>query len=636
MARIGMLFPEQQMVTYGREAAKEAGLDVVYCGEITTADSVNEARAAVALGAEILIARGYQALLIKEYMNVPIVELRLTAQEIGLLLQQAKKLSTRRRPHIAIIGFANLLPDTSYMEQLFDVRLSVFFIEHGEDTASVLERMEEDRPDVVIGGMATCEAARQQGYTTVFYKSTNESILAAIQTAQRMSEALDTQKQSEVQMETVLDTSFNGIIRVNREGEIIVVNRIVENLIGKSNEEIQGKKLTGVLPQFDGDQIEQILSGETEQISTSIYIRNDAWMVLVSPIRIEESITGAIISFRRSSDISYYNRRTEKEMLLSGFVTNVTFADIETESPLMKQMLEDARAFSLSDRPISIQAADGMDPGRIAKAIHHNSSSTAGPFVSLDLQSVPEQEQMDVLFRRNLQGAENSRGTAGAILQANHGTVFLKGIEYLILPVQHQVARMLLPARMINTDAQRLDSANARLIVSSKKELKLLLQEGKLDPEFFYLVNALVLRYPTLNERKEDIRKLFEGYLRAYMKKYNKNMRLTSGGIDKLCELPWPGNELQMEIFTERLVLSARKRQIDEIVLQKLYDELYPAVKKVDGAPRLVIYRSEEGDRIRELLGKYAGNRQAVAEELGISTTTLWRHMKKYGIESYR
>ena len=72
---------------------------------------------------------------------------------------------------------------------------------------------------------------------------------------------------------------------------------------------------------------------------------------------------------------------------------------------------------------------------------------------------------------------------------------------------------------------------------------------------------------------------------------------------------------------------------MDEVQIQKLFERLYPNVAVVQGEEKLVIYRSPESERLEKLLEKYHGNRNAVAAELGISTTTLWRRMKKYGIE---
>ena len=87
-----MLLPEERMVEPARKIIEENHLDVVYLEAVHTVDAVNKARIAVETGAHILVARGYQAKLIKEYTNIPVVEIRFHAQEIGLLIQKVREL----------------------------------------------------------------------------------------------------------------------------------------------------------------------------------------------------------------------------------------------------------------------------------------------------------------------------------------------------------------------------------------------------------------------------------------------------------------------------------------------------------------------------------------------------------------
>lgn len=250
MVKIGMLLPEERMVEPARKIIEENHLDVVYLEAVHTVDAVNKARIAVEAGAHILVARGYQAKLIKEYTNIPVVEIRFHAQEIGLLIQKAKTILKKEHPHIALIAFENMLCDMSYMEQLFDIRLDVIYLKRIEEAESIIADFEE-RPDLIIGGEGTCRAAETMGYSTLFYQSTEESLKEALLAAKNASYAAESEKRNTAQFETVLDTSFNGIIKVNAEGKVIVVNKLVENLLGKNSEELVGKSLTEILPGID-------------------------------------------------------------------------------------------------------------------------------------------------------------------------------------------------------------------------------------------------------------------------------------------------------------------------------------------------------------------------------------------------
>lgn len=631
MVKIGMFLPEERMVEPARKIIEENHLDVVYLEAVHTVDAVNKARIAVEAGAHILVARGYQAKLIKEYTNIPVVEIRFHAQEIGLLIQKAKTILKKEHPHIALIAFENMLCDMSYMEQLFDIRLDVIYLKRIEEAESIIADFEE-RPDLIIGGEGTCRAAETMGYSTLFYQSTEESLKEALLAAKNASYAAESEKRNTAQFETVLDTSFNGIIKVNAEGKVIVVNKLVENLLGKNSEDLVGKSLTEILPGIDSLLIENILSGKSESYSTSVSVRKKTWMAMIAPIQYDNQITGAILSLQKLADNSA--KDIQGDMLLHGFAAQTRFEDIQTENTQMRRMLEIAKAYALSEHAVVIYGQAGTEDYLVAEAIHNNSIRKAGPYVSINMRGMDKEHQMEELFRREAGDTVAIYGAKGAMIKANHGTLFIKGLEHLTLRVQHQILRTMLSRAQMRTDAQPLDTLDVRIIGSSKINLKHLVEKGEFSEELYYMLQSLVLEIPSLNERPEDLRNCFDKELKIYKEKYNRPLSVTEGAYKKLQELKWTGNGIQLRSFCERLVLTAKKRMIDEVVLQNLYDELFPHVEESHGEKRILVYRSQETDELEELLERFHGNRKLVAEELGISTTTLWRRMKKYGIEA--
>ena len=120
-----------------------------------------------------MIARVYQAKLIQQYTNISVVEIRFHAQEIGLLLQKAKKTVKKEHPYIVLIAFKNMLCDLSYMEILFDVKFKVMYLEQIEEVELVLSDVTKDRPDIIIRGEATCRTAEILGYSKLFYQPTD-------------------------------------------------------------------------------------------------------------------------------------------------------------------------------------------------------------------------------------------------------------------------------------------------------------------------------------------------------------------------------------------------------------------------------------------------------------------------------
>lgn len=634
MVKIGMLLPEADMVPMAEKVVKDMNVEIACLKAISSVDVVNEARLAVEAGAKIVIARGYQAKMIKQYTNIPLIEMKLHAQEIGLLLQKAKLMVKKEHPVIALIAFDNMLCDVSYMEELFGVTLKVAVMKRSEETPGILDKMGAYHPDLVIGGKITCNVAERRGYPTLFYRATEESIKEALESARAMAFATEIEKQNTAQFETVLDTSFNGIVKVNMDGNIIVVNKLVEKLIGKEKEDVVGCTLAEVFPQIDMDLVGRILKGESENLSTSISLGNKAFMLLMAPIEYDEVINGAIITLHQIADGARGAKRESNKMLLHGFSAKTDFGSIYTENVSMKKVLEDAKTFALSESPILIYGQAGIEDYLIAEAVHNNSNRKAGPYVSINMRGMDKEHQMEELFRREPVESQRDMAGKGAMIKADHGTLFIKGMEHLTLRVQHQILRTMLSRAQMRTDAQPIDALDVRVIGSSKVDLKQMVQQGTFSEEFYYMLQGLTLKVPSLNQRVEDLRHYFDREIGRYSEMYNRHLKITDGGYQKLARLPWNGNTIQLKAFCERLVLSTEKRVVDEIVLQKLFEELYPEMKEIKGESRTVIYRSPESIELSEILERCHGNRNLAAKELGISTTTLWRRMKKYGVEA--
>lgn len=632
MMRIGMLLPEAGMMKTARKLMEDNKMDLAYLKAIHTVDTVNEARLAVEAGSDILIARGYQAMLIKEYTNIPLVEMHLHTQEIGLLIKKAKQMVRKEQPTIGLIAFDNMLRDLTHMEELFEVRLLVANLCRIEDVAQILAAMSEQEVDIIIGGEITCGAAEQMGYPTVFYQSTEESLTEAYQIAKSMAFAVEREKQNTAQFETLLDTSFNGIIKVNTDGKIIVINKMAEKLLGKKKEAVIGLPIKKIIPQIDTHFVNQILEGKKESCSTSISIQDKAWMLLAAPIQYDGFITGAILSLHKIANME--SKTAGGEMLLHGFSVRTNFQHIYTENKAMKRVLEQAKAYALSESPVLIYGLAGTEDDLLAEAIHNNSNRKAGPYVSINIRGIDREKQMEELFYRRAIEESVENAMKGAMIKANYGTLFLKGIEHLTLKVQHQILRTMRSKAMLRTDAQPIDALDVRIIGCAKTNLRHLVQKKRFSEELYYMLHGLTLTIPSLNQRPEDLLYCFDKEIRKFEDIYHRTLKITEGGYKKITSLPWNGNLIQVKAFCERLVLTAEKRTIDEGIIQKLHEELYPAVEQVGDTQRIVVYKSQESVELGKLLKKHQGNRGMVAKELGISTTTLWRRMKKYGLEA--
>ena len=174
-----------------------------------------------------------------------------------------------------------------------------------------------------------------------------------------------------------------------------------------------------------------------------------------------------------------------------------------------------------------------------------------------------------------------------------------------------------------------------QMMRKEERSLAELTREGRFSRELFFSVGGLAVEIPPLRERAEDLERQIDDSLRAMCDRYSRYHVLTAGARKALRAYSWPGNLAQVENFMERLVLTAEKRTIGEERVNDLLGELYP---NMDGEIRLAdAARGGRPDRqrlaLQMALEEWGGSREKAAQALGISKATLWRWMKKYGME---
>lgn len=286
--------------------------------------------------------------------------------------------------------------------------------------------------------------------------------------------------------------------------------------------------------------------------------------------------------------------------------------------------------YALSKKPVLIRGEEGTEKELIAQCIHNNSAYKAGPFVTVNCSGMTEQMQMDRIFGNP--ASEDGEIQKGALAIGDMGTVLISEVEKLSPVCQYRLYRAIRYEALIRNDLERSQMLDNRIIVTTAADLGQCVKEGCFREDLYYILNGLVLEIPPLRKRKEDIRALTEEFRAKFSRRYAKFPRIAQDAMEALLDFPWKGNLDQLESFCERMLLTANKKTITGDFVRFLLEELYPEAGQTREDGAVVVYRYPEAAELTALLEKHRGSRAAVAKELGISTTTLWRRMKKYGI----
>lgn len=301
----------------------------------------------------------------------------------------------------------------------------------------------------------------------------------------------------------------------------------------------------------------------------------------------------------------------------------------------MAECVRLAGLYAMSDQPVVISGETGTEKRLVAECIHNGSIRESGPFLDLSCGGLSGEEQGQLIF-----------GERGAALQAQGGTLLIHEADELTADNQYRLYQLIRFRFCHDFNTARTRNMNVRVMVTVRRPLAQLMMEGTMRRDLYYLLSGLELFVPPLRERKEDLQKLIDETIKTCCDRYSRYHVVTDGAKEVLMKYPWPGNRLQIESFCERLILTAGKRSIDELAVKRLLTELYleavnePGSHFENGSGDVVREErfpaaeyNEEAERIVECLKKYGGSREKTAARLGISKSTLWRHMKKYGID---
>ena len=630
MGKIVLLVPREEMLYLAHNILQEKKYAIAQMRVIQTENTVVEARNSIAAGADIIIARGLQASLIKQYTDVPVVEIVATAQEMALLVVKARQIVKKAKPIIAVVGFQNMFCDMTYFETIYDIKLRTYFAANGSGLKEKAMEAVEDGADLMIGGDIAVETAKEADIPSLFLSITEDSLRTAFSMAESLDFAMGAEKRSTAQIETLLDYSFNGVVNMDRKGVITTVNPVMRDILGADGEQVAGRHITQVFSDIDRDKLSQVLEGKEESYSSFMQAGKTSIFAILAPVRVGNETEGAILTCHKVKQQSRGERRPQRDGAnrVQGLIARRSFSSILQESGAMKECVHLARLYSQSEQPVLLLGETGTERRALAESIHNTGLCSEGPFLALSCAGLAREEQEEMLF-----------GNKGAVFLAEGGTLYLEDVETLSLKSQYGLYQ-LIRYKTGSRDFARTMGFHIRVIASSiltPEDLGNLAFSGGFRQDLYYLFTGLVLRVPPLRERPEDLEQAIRDTVREACDQYSRYHVVTQGGMQCLKAYPWQGNLLQLETFLKRLILTAEKRSIDEILVRKLLRELFPSSAPVrmmpDGQGIGGPVACEEERQIRLALTAQGGSRERAAACLGISKATLWRKMKKYNIE---
>jgi two-component system, NtrC family, response regulator HydG len=298
----------------------------------------------------------------------------------------------------------------------------------------------------------------------------------------------------------------------------------------------------------------------------------------------------------------------------------------------MRQVVELAKRIAKVDAPVLITGESGTGKERIARLVHRESSRSGGPFLAVNCGAITETLIESEFFghvRGAFTGANADR--IGLFEAANHGTLLLDEIGDISPGMQVKLLRVLQEREIRRIGENRSRSIDVRVLAATNRDLSQAITEGSFRQDLYYRLKVVELRVPTLRERKEDVLPLSRVMLaEAATRMSRKITGITSAAADQLLRYEWPGNVRELENVMERAVALASGSRIDLVDLPEEIRSTFPRPVLNEKSVRpLSAIEKEYILAVYELNGR---NQVKSAKQLQIGSATLYRKLKKYGV----
>lgn len=453
---------------------------------------------------------------------------------------------------------------------------------------------------------------------------------------------------------TIIESVQDGVIIVDPGGNIVAANTTALLMTGYSNKELEGQSCrilncTGcrIVGKGQGSEWCGLFSKGmirdkkcliTHKHNRSIQILKSATVFYGD----DGNIVGAVETLKDISD----NIRFQNELnsLKKAYLLDDGFHGLVGGSPVMQTLFELIESVSSSEIPVMILGESGTGKELVARAVHETGPRMHKPFIKVNCAALNESLLESELFghvKGAYTGAERDR--IGRFETAHGGSIFLDEIGDLPMSVQVKLLRVLEEKKIEKVGDNVSIDVDVRIITATNRNLEKLIKEKKFREDLFFRINVFPVRCPSLATRLEDIPLIVQHFVNVNSKKTGKNiLGLTPEAMGRMMAYGWPGNVREVRNTVDYAFVLCNGSSIgpehlpDRVTLcsdPEIPGERNSMDLPLQPAPAVPM---DERTQLIEALKKVGGNQSRAAEAIGVSRVTVWKRIKKFGIDLNR
>ena len=595
-------------------------------------ETVKCAQTLAAAGAEIIITRKGTRRIVEEVTNLKVVSLN---NSLSDYLWMLKERGLHTRGLIAFFSYDPMSSDILQMCEMLEVQTKNYIFKSFADCRGCVERALKDGAVFSVGGAWTDPWAKRLGLPHVIVENSVETILNALESATQLRRVQVEEAEKQCLFKTqsemyqaVLDFTHDAILAIDENGRIQVLNPPAERIMGCRAADSVGQPVEAVLP---NTLLPDVLESGEKQLDQIMQIHQTLCNTNRIPILVDGQRRGVVATFQDVKQLQNSEQKIRLKLHEKGLVAKYAFNDILGDSPAIRSTIQIARSYAASRASVLILGETGTGKELFAQSIHNASDRRDGPFVVINCAAVSNSLLESELFgyeAGSFTGASRG-GREGVFELAHGGTLFLDEIGEIPRETQVELLRVLQEKEIRRVGGSRVIPVDVRIIAATNKDLLQETVEGRFREDLYYRLDVLDLKLPPLRERGDDV-KILGLHL----------FRQLPGGKDPIMQsqflylleqagpYQWYGNIRELQNFVERANILVRNAGASSVTVSDILR------RRAEPAPE-PCQETESRDRraIEAALHNHPGSMADAARSLGCSRQTLWRKMKKYGIQ---
>jgi len=333
--------------------------------------------------------------------------------------------------------------------------------------------------------------------------------------------------------------------------------------------------------------------------------------------------------------LKFYLVATENQRLKRANLVYAEGADFIGQSQAKERLVQIINAAANYDCTVLISGESGSGKEVVARQIHLRGNRADKPFIAINCAAIPETLIESELFgyrKGAFTGADKNK--PGMFELANSGTLFLDEINNSPLSLQAKLLRVIQDGSFYAAGSTEATQVDVRVIAAANRPIDKMVEESTFREDLFYRLSVLEISVPPLRERREDIPLLAYYFLNKHSTRLGKKIKgLSNAVMSELMRYDWPGNVRELENVMQRIIIMTESDHVEPNALPRQFHKGdAPARRALDYMP-LQKLDDIEAYFIKKTLRETNGDRALASEMLGIDKSTLWRKIKRYGIE---